>query len=599
MTNQVQEVKQAVDIVDIIGERVSLQRAGRSYKAPCPFHSEKSPSFFVTPDLQVFRCFGCGEKGDVFTFLERYEGLTFYESLQLLADRAGITLEKSAPKPEDQQRARILEILEVTAEYFHYLLTKHELGKPGREYLTSRKTKPETVELFKVGYSLESWQGLLHFLVQKKKFHVSDILAAGLIIPRGNANWQSQNVNDFYDRFRNRLMFPLTDHRGRVVGFSGRLLDKNAKEAKYINSPETSLYHKSELLFGFSQLYRSIREANSVIIVEGEFDVLSSYQAHVQNVVAIKGSALTKEHVERLRRTVDTVILSLDADSAGIEATKRAIEVAQPFNLRLRVLPSQNLGGKDPDDVAREDPKAWREHAKNSVSVYDFLIDVALQQHDKETGEGKQAIVSAVGPIIMGIDHAVERSHYITALAQKIGVMESILQQDLQRIQLKQQAPVKPVADDALPVLSNQHKLEFHVLHLLVQFPESEVIERAKELDASVFSHPGLKLIVERLQKFTANAFSMKKFASTLDAELQTVLSQVYFETETVEVTDEKEFTKMIKRLKQVGVQEEMKQVTTKLAELESLSEMTPTQEAEYQRLLGSLVQLKSQYVGR
>jgi DNA primase len=284
----------------------------------------------VNQQLQRYKCFGCGESGDVFTFLEKYEGMTFAESLEYLADRAGITLERLSFTKEDDQRKRLLTILDLAKEYYHFLLTQHDAGAPAREYLKDRGTNAESIKIFQLGYSLDSWDGLIKYLHGKKGFTLEELEAAGLIIRKGPGR--------FYDRFRGRIMFPLTDVRGRVVGFSGRVLKADEKEAKYINTPETQLYHKSQLLFGFSQLYQEIRKANEVVIVEGEFDVISSAQVHVNNVVGVKGSALTEEQVRLLSRTVAKIILSFDRDSAGIKATKRAIEVARPFGVDLRVI---------------------------------------------------------------------------------------------------------------------------------------------------------------------------------------------------------------------------------------------------------------------
>src|SRR5258708_805655 len=307
--SQISEVKQASDVVQIIGERVQLQHSGSNWRGLCPFHSEKSPSFFVSDQLQRYKCFGCGETGDVFTFLEKYDGMTFGEALQYLADRAGITLAQQSFSSEDDQRKRLMEILNLSKEYFHYLLTEHKTGEVAREYLKARGINSESIKIFQLGYSLPSWDGLIKYLYGKKKYGLADLEAAGLVF-----SWKTSR---HHGRFRGRLMFPLTDHRGRVVGFSGRVLEPKTKDAKYINSPETSLYHKGQMLFGFSQLYQSLRQENEAVIVEGEFDVISSAQAHVNNVVAVKGSSLSEDHMKLLSRTVTKVILSFDMDSAG------------------------------------------------------------------------------------------------------------------------------------------------------------------------------------------------------------------------------------------------------------------------------------------
>lgn len=421
--SQIRQVKEATDIVQVIGERVALQKSGSYYRGLCPFHSEKSPSFFVNEQLQRYKCFGCGETGDVFNFLEKYEGMTFYEALKMLADQAGITLKEYVRTDQDEEHDKLLEILSLTREYYHYLLTKHKVGEVARQYLKSRGTNQQSIELFQLGYAMESWDGLISYLHKKKKYSLDLLEKAGLVVTgKGNRS---------YDRFRGRLMFPLTNARGQVVGFSGRLLDSTAKEAKYINSPETALYHKSKLLFGYSQLYQFIRKEKSVVVVEGEFDALTSSQAHVNNVVAIKGSALTADHAKLLDRTVESVLLALDTDNAGVEATKKAIEALKDtkLNLRVVVLPD----GKDPDELIKQDPKAWRQAIKSAETAYSFLIEVAFREHDSKTPEGKRLIMEELAPVLSEVDHAVELEFYTKLLSERLNVKESAILADLRR----------------------------------------------------------------------------------------------------------------------------------------------------------------------
>ncbi|MEO8581443.1 MAG: DNA primase [Patescibacteria group bacterium] len=592
MSTQIQQVKEASDIAQIIGERISLSRAGRNMKALCPFHSEKSPSFFVSPDIQVFRCFGCGERGDVFTFLEKYEGMTFAEALEMLAERAGIKLEKFQKSQEDTTRERVLELLELSKEYYHYLLITHKAGQVGREYLKDRKTTQESIKLFQLGFSLPNWDGLIKYLVGKKKYDIRDLEKAGMVIMRSNGRAGSTNPNDYYDRFRGRLMFPLTDHRGRVVGFSGRVLDKTTKEAKYINTPETELYHKSKMLFGFSQQYHSIREAKQVIVVEGEFDVLSSSQAFVHNVVAIKGSALTKEHVELLRRTVDTIILSLDADSAGIQATKRAIQIIQQFDeVRLRVLPSYLFGGKDPDDIAREDPNKWRESTKHSESVYQFLIDVAFRQHAIDSGENKQQIVNEVGPSLNLIVHAVERQHYVSILAKRLEVPESALQQDLLRLKVGKQLTTPSKKPVEAQVLDQLTQIEQTVLSILIQLTDSEVLEQARKLDVADFSLPAHQIILKKLQH--QSQFRLNEFVKQLPPEAEAAFSTLYFENILEQLPTSKEFQDVLKRMKAVSSQKQMKVLTAELQLLEAKSELSTEEDARMNAILREVIKLR------
>lgn len=608
--SQIQEVKQATDIVQLISERVSLQRSGANWRGLCPFHSEKSPSFFVSEQLQRYRCFGCGKSGDAFTFLEEYEGMTFAEALQYLADRAGITLTKQTFTDEDEQRKRLLEILNLSREYYHFLLTEHDVGKKGMAYLKDRGLSQESIKVFQLGYALSQWDGLLKYLHGKKKYSLADIQAAGLII-KGQGGRS-------YDRFRDRIMFPLTDHRGRVVGFSGRVLDPAVKEAKYINTPETMLYHKSQLLFGYSQLYQEIRKENEVVVVEGEFDVISSAQAHVNNVVAVKGSALTEEHMRLLSRTVERVLLCFDTDSAGIEATRRAIVVAKPFGLELRVLDFGDHAQKDPDELARTHPQLWRQIAKSSVSVYEFLMRAALKEYDPATPEGKRKIVNQLAPVFSQISHAVEREYYVRKLAEALEVKENALQLDLQKFGVAKSvaggsrssggAQAEP-KQAAAPQSSRRTRLEHYLLFLLFQADAAAVPSFLKQVLEFEWQLPAAKHLVVALAKHPIDEhWSLQNFARGLAEDLQQRLFEITAEEEFLQIIAEmdqtdrekefaKEWQKALADLTQFQVSEQTAAIQARLDELDGLPEKTPEQEAEQMQLLQQVVQLRGKKV--
>jgi DNA primase len=598
--SQIQDVKQATDIVQIISERLNLQRSGTNWRGLCPFHSEKSPSFFVSEQLQRYRCFGCGKSGDVFTFLQEYEGTTFAETLQMLADRAGITLVKQAFSDEDEQRKRLLEILSLSREYYHYLLTEHDVGKVAREYLKSRGTTAESIKVFQLGYSLPGWDGLLKYLNVKKKYSLADIQAAGLIIAGKSGR--------SYDRFRDRLMFPLTDHRGRVVGFSGRVLDPKIKEAKYINTPETLLYHKSQLLFGYSQLYQEIRKENEVVVVEGEFDVISSAQAHVNHVVAVKGSALTEDHMRLLSRTVERVLLCFDTDGAGIEATRRAITVAKPFGIELRVLDFGDEGKKDPDDLARQNPQKWRQVVKSSISVYEFLMRAALNENDPNTPEGKRKIVDQLAPVMSQISHAVEREYYVRKLAGALNVKESALQADIQKFGLfgdkKRSAKAAPAAQESAPntPVSRRIRLEQYVLFLLFQANTDQMDGYMKQVLSFEWQLPGAKQLVTALAKQPpSKSWSLHDFSQQLAEDLQQRLFEITSDEEFLRIINDldrdkeyaKEWHKALTDLQQFQLSEQTASIQARLDELDGIQEKTPEQEAELMQLLQQVVQLR------
>lgn len=580
MSTEIEQVKERTDLVALIGERVKLTRAGANYKGLCPFHSEKTPSFFVNPAMERYICFGCHETGDCFTFLQKFDNMTFAESLCFLAKKAGITLTSFTPTPEDHKRERILAVLSLAKEYYHFLLTSHPAGEVARAYLKDRGALGETITTFGLGYSLPSWDGLQKFLIGKKGFTTEELLDAGLII--------RSERGTYYDRFRGRLMFPLTNSRGGVVGFSGRVLDKETKEAKYINSPETSVYHKSELLFGYSQLHRFITEKNEVVIVEGEFDLLSSYQAHVNNVVAIKGSAISEVQLKLLARHAKHIIFSLDNDKAGMEATKRAITLAREFDVSLRVL--QIAGGKDPDEVARANPGEWRQIVKSSITVYDYLINLSFKTHDATSGDGKREITNELIPLIAAIPNAVEQAHYVQKIAKRLGVKEEVFLTEMRRHSLPQalvQAEVK-IAEPAAPQ-SREQVLTEYLLSLLFHLESSDFATRFPRVQGMAQGPLYTKIMAAAAP--LAGNFDLHSFAHQLPEEAKQAFAVLYTrEDEKLQGMDVlAEFDKTMLELEQMLTKQTRVETAARLTQLEEKSDLSPEEEAEYKQLLSQL----------
>lgn len=420
MADQVQEVKEKTDIVQVIGEHVELKRSGRNFKGLCPFHGEKTPSFMVSQALQIYKCFGCGRGGDVFTFLEEHEGMDFPEALKFLAGRAGIKLvyEGAHVNTENQQ---IIELNDFAARLYHYILIKHDLGKHALEYVRkTRKLTNETIVTFQIGYAPELTNTLVK---QLKKHGISTKLAehAGLIYTgRGGET----------DRFRGRVIFPIYDSRGNTVALGGRILPEISDKgyAKYINSPETPVYHKSEILFGLHLAKGEIRREKTAIIVEGEMDMISSFQAGIKNVVAIKGTALTPEHVKILSRYTDTLVLALDSDFAGDNAAVRSIRLAQDEGMIIKVARMGSF--KDPDEFAQNDPEGYKAALADADDIWQFLIDVSFAKHDAETGMGKAALSREVIPVLANIQDRIVQAHYMQIVSSRLGVsIEDVMAQ--------------------------------------------------------------------------------------------------------------------------------------------------------------------------
>lgn len=414
--DQVEEVKSKVDLVEVISSYIPLKKMGRNMGGLCPFHGEKTPSFMVSPERQVWKCFGCGEGGDVFTFLEKTEGWDFREALEELAKRVGVKLISRTTSEGSKVREKIIGMNDLASKFYSHILNSHALGETARKYLKGRGIGEDLWQKFNLGFAPNSWDNALNFL-QKKGFSPSDIGVSGLVVGRENASKQSRTAA-FYDRFRGRIMFPIKDSRGKVMGFSGRVLD-SVKEAKYINSPETPVFHKGDLLFGLDMARVAIRDKNEAVLVEGEFDVLSSHKAGVENTVASKGTALTDRQVTTLARLCENVTLCFDMDVAGGSASRRGIELLDIAGVNIKVA---RLEGnfKDPDEFAQKNPGGFKGAIKSASNIYDYLIGSALERYDAKTPEGKKKIGQEILPLLAKISDDLIRAHYTTKLAKEL-----------------------------------------------------------------------------------------------------------------------------------------------------------------------------------
>ena len=423
MDDQIKEIKSKIDIVGLISGYVPIKKAGKNYKAPCPFHKEKTPSFMVSPELQIFKCFGCSKGGDIFTFLQEIEGVEFPEALRMLADRAGVKLERRQATPQEEKRKQILEVNNLAKEYFSYILEKHPVGERAREYLNNRGIKKETIETFGLGYAPDSWESLSSFLTGKK-YPVTALLAAGIVRLR-------EQDKSPYDFFRGRIIFPFFGHNKSIIGFAGRTLGQN--EPKYINIGETPVFKKGSFLYGLEQAKTSIKQEKSAIIAEGPFDVISPFQAGTKNIVGSQGTALTLEQIKLLKRHAPNISLCYDTDLAGDAAAKRGVDLAEERGLSVKVitLPSEY---KDPDELAQKEPALWKEAVGKAVSVYDFFFSSALKNHDLSTALGKKRVAAELLPIIKVIPDEIEREHYVQRLALSLETDEGIVRSAMEKV---------------------------------------------------------------------------------------------------------------------------------------------------------------------
>ena len=484
---ELEQIKTRVNLVDLIGESVTLKKAGRNFKGLCPFHTERSPSFIVSPDRQIWHCFGCGKGGDHFTFVMELEHMEFSEALRLLASRAGVTLATTPQQSaREKEREELIRVHRLAQEFYSYLLVKHPIGNRAREYLQERGMIPELITTFSLGFAPNAWDNLAKYL-SKKKISYQTMAQAGLIM-RGRNGW--------YDRFRNRVMFALKNHRGETVGFSGRLLDGEVKEAKYINSPETPIYIKGEQLYGLEVTKEAIRKANNAIVVEGEFDVISSFHAGITNVVAIKGSAFTETQVSLLKRFTDRVTLALDQDSAGEAASRRGIAIAESAGLDIRVVTIPE--GKDPDEAARQHPELWKNAVADAAPYYDFMLTSAVKRFDLADPYGKKKVSDEFIPVLFKITNSIVQGHYSKKLADLLGISETAVSQALEKFERTQGRKITAESAAPTPVrLSREEQLEEHLLAFTLQNTElTQALEMVTaEIDPTDLMHPVVKKI--------------------------------------------------------------------------------------------------------
>lgn len=449
--NEVEEIKSRLNIVDVIGSYIKLEKAGINYRACCPFHSEKTPSFFVSPTRQIWHCFGgCNEGGDIFKFVMKIENIEFSDALKILAARAGVSLKPQMGGEFEKmksERQLLLDICELATRFFEAYLKKSVKGKEANEYLLKRGLKPETIKLWRLGYAPEAWSKLSDFLVGQG-YKRADIVRAGLAIEK--------DEHKFFDRFRSRIMFPICGFNGEVIGFTGRIFgEADDNEAKYLNTPNTLLYDKSKALFGIDKAKLEIRKNNTCILVEGNVDCIMSHQAGFANCLAVSGTALTQLHLNIIKRYCSNLILAFDMDEAGHKATKKAAEIATQMDFNIKVVPLVNE--KDPADIILYDgEEKWKQMVENAQPINEFYYNLALQNRDVNNLEDKKKIITDLLPFFKKINNAVEQSHWLNKLSATLRVREEDLRKDMEKIK-DDYSPAYPIIEDRVePVVQKQ-----------------------------------------------------------------------------------------------------------------------------------------------
>ncbi len=502
----IEEIKERLDLTEYVRRYVNLQKAGRHLKGLCPFHNEKTPSFFVFPESQHWRCFGCQRHGDIFTFAMEYNGWDFRTALEELGRLAGVEVRKMTPEQvrAGKEKERLLRLMSEVADYYHHLLLTAPQAEHARRYLTQRGFTTSTIKTFQLGYSLRAWDAMRSHLLERG-FTIEEMVKAGMLVKKEDGGT--------YDRFRDRVMIPIRDRKGHIIAFGGRVLSHDA-QPKYMNSPQTILFDKSRILFGFDRALQAIREADQAIIVEGYMDVMIPHQAGYRNVVAPMGTALTESHLRQLHRLTKRIILALDPDAAGIHATMRSVETAREtlekqweprFNargligyegrldveIRVALLPD----GLDPDELILQDPKRWETIIAAAEPIVRFYFHQLLQNENPNEPKGKARIVEAMLPLLQDIPNAVERDAYAQEIAMRLGLDPVLILDQLRARERVSQVRRRQVVEKRKPLLDESPqayllKTLLHHPHLLEALDISLVEEELDPLQDEDFEGP-------------------------------------------------------------------------------------------------------------
>ncbi len=484
MDSQIEEVKNKLNILDVVGGYMKLTKTGINYRGICPFHAEKTPSFFVSPSRQTWHCFGCGAGFSIFDFVMKIEGVEFGDALKILARKAGVELKRENPQLRTE-RQRLYEICELATRFFEKQLFAGEVGKSAKDYLLKRGITEDSIKKWRVGYSPDIWQGLTEFLIGKG-YQREEIIKAGLAIEKEGAKGNS------YDRFRGRIIFPVFDLNSQVVGFGGRVFSarggsafggKQAEQntAKYINTPQTMLYDKSATLYGLNNAKLSVRKQNQCVVTEGYTDVIMCHQAGFENTVAASGTALTERHLNILKRYSENLVLAFDADPAGDSATKRGISMAQEMGFNIKIVESYGLKGEksDPADIILKDPKIWQESVEKSRSIMDYYFAFALDNFNKTLPEGKKEISKIILPAIKSIKNKIEQSHWIQKLAEAISTKEDAILEELAKLSASKNYAIgaekndRQVEKENLGTEGRRQLIEEKIISLILKNPNN------------------------------------------------------------------------------------------------------------------------------
>lgn len=490
----IDDIKNKLSIVDVVAPYVKLIKAGRYHKGLSPFTKEKTPSFFVSPDRGTYHCFSTNEGGDIFSFVERMEGVDFKGALKILAEKAGVEIVYEAPKKKDARDA-LYQAVSLAEQFYREQLQGSDIAK---EYAKGRGITGETARDWGIGYAPDDWRTFLTY-AEEKGITIPTLLHAGLI------KESDGKKGTYYDRFRNRLMFPIRDIAGRSVGFSGRTLSTNKEEAKYLNSPETDIYKKSELLYGLDKAKQEIRTRGYALVVEGQMDLMLCHQAGFLNTIALSGTAFTPTQMSLIMRFAKNVMLALDSDKAGIASAEKSAKLAISLGCKVKVVPMPE--GKDPADIIKEDEKVFAEMVKKSVHIIDFLTTHYMHL-GKDTRKALELVEQHVLPLIKAIPSPIEREHFVGEVATALGVSQGAVAEALAGVQGDSPEPiaeVAPVVKKEAVVEADSFTRRLITLSALTKlYPEHEAVEKVKTLLERI---GGVQEVPERMYFETEELF--------------------------------------------------------------------------------------------
>ena len=582
---EIEEIKNRLNIAEVVGEYIRLTKAGSAWKALCPFHNEKSPSFMVSEERGSWHCFGCGKGGDVFSFVMELEGIGFREALEQLAGKAGVELKRTVNREQESvnndKKAELYKILELATKWYEKNLWEGRGKEKILGYLRERGLNDQNIKKFRLGYAPDGWRNILEFLL-KKGYTINEINKTGLLVEKNSENkisdirYQMPDIN-YYDRFRDRIMFPIQDILGRVVGYSARVAPGgDEKNAKYVNTPQTALYDKGKILYGLNFAKVEIKKRNEAVLVEGNTDVIASHQAGFENTIAVSGTALTEDQIKILKRYSENLKMGFDMDAAGQTAARRSIKICLENDLNVKIISLSS--GKDAADCLKENSEVWKKAVESASGVMEYFFQETFSRLDPKKPTDKKKIAQEILNVIKDISNPVEQSHWIKVLSGKIGTEEKVLMDVLEKVKSKEtQGAVREKEDEKG---GRENSLEKNILGIILAFP-NECRSGLSKIHVGDFQNEKEKAIIEAIKKDKEN-FSLEKVKALFsDYETGKFLAEAVFEAEagfgqelsSKQIDPAGELERYTKRLKEKRLKEDISRITQDIRSAEASSD--------------------------